>query len=327
VLKIIEKIAQSPLDSEGFVDLCIAIAKIKAHPESRLFKPFYDLLLAHLQNVRGTVWMSVNGITTVLNSIGDLAISHPLAEALVQACLENFSAVQAAFKPYQLLRSLQGLCVSHACIDLETVKTSSGRLIAELTIRLARINPNCFSPIDLHQGYLSIQYISKNRVIESDVTVAFFANFKRPFERLLTWLRVNKENNVHTSRSQKQLADFFRRYRRDVEEEVLRSGLFVDIFLRENSKVVEFDGPHHFLITLPDERLPKIRRCKDQFHDKILGSTQVLRLVYDELDQVQDDEARLQFLQKKCLPYGIMLEISDNRAGVAARAELSSAYH
>ena len=71
--------------------------------------------------------------------------------------------------------------------------------------------------------------------------------------------------------------------------------------------IVDFDGPPHFLVVMPDEDLPKIRRRKDTFHDKIHG-LKVLRVVYDDWDRYKNDVARLAFLEKKLLPYGVKLE-------------------
>jgi TPR repeat protein len=306
---LLTKIAEGTLDNEGFVELCVGLAKFKGHPESRLFKPCYDKLLLQLQDPSFllTLKLTPSSLTTLLACSSEFAAEKPLTRALIMFCAEIYRNIMPDLKPFQLFRCLQSTCINHASFTDPNINRTLKAMVEDFCHTLSRINPNRHSPIDLYQGYLSILYMKRNRVIDSGLIQAVELNFKNVFPPMLAWFQGRKGIDIHSSKSQQQLANFLKRYRPDVEEEVFKHGLFVDIYLRSSKMIVDFDGPPHFLVCMPDEDPPRIRRRKDTFHDKIHG-LKVLRVVYEDWDQYKNDAARLAFLKNKLLPYGIQLE-------------------
>ena len=306
---LLTKIAEGTLDNQGFVELCAGLAKLKGHPKSRLFKPCYDKLLLQLQDpiFLGALKLTPSSLTTLLACSSEFAAEMPLTRTLIMFCAENYRNIMPELKPFQLFRCLQSTCMNHASFKDPTINGAMKAMAEDFCHILSAINPNRHSPIDLYQGYLSIRYMKRNRVIDSGLIQSIELNFKKVFPNMLAWFQARKAKDIHTSKSQQQLAILLKRYRNDVEEEVIKHGLFVDIYLRSCKMFVEFDGPIHFHVIMPDEDLPKIRRRKDTFHDKIHGLN-VLRVVYDDWSQYRNDVTRLAFLEKKLLPYGVKLE-------------------
>ena len=100
------------------------------------------------------------------------------------------------------------------------INTAMKAMAEDFCHTLSGIDPNRHSPIDLYQGYLSILYMKRNRVIDSRVIQSVELNFKNVFPKMLAWFQGRKAIDIHSSKSQQQLANFLKRYRSDVEEEV-----------------------------------------------------------------------------------------------------------
>ena len=114
--ELLTKIVDGTLDNEGFVELCVGLAKLKGHPESRLFKPCYEKLLLQLQDPVFLMALKItpSSLTTLLACSSEFAAEKPLTRALIMFCAENYRNIMPELKPFQLFRCLQSTCMNHA---------------------------------------------------------------------------------------------------------------------------------------------------------------------------------------------------------------------
>ncbi len=298
------EIVANPLDNEAYMELAVGLAKLKIHPGSSLVSHCYQKLHEYhsdrlnLENLFLTPYQSC----MLLSSLSDLPLSLDSFSSTLIAALAISSVQITKMNAWQILKSLQALCVLHAYHKIKNDNISTTEIFENALQKILEINPAEFSMIDLYQLFLCLNYIDKTIVAKTQV---LRKKFQPQLLEMMQWL---KNQRPTPSQSQARLARYLGNYRTDVCLEKYVNGLYVDIFLQDAKVVVEFDGPYHFMKSLPHEDLPLLRSTRDSFHERIIGLpiVRVNHIEFEALNHTNREQIR-KFLHKKLAVVGISL--------------------
>lgn len=296
--QLVERLQHSTLDHEGFMELCVGVSKLGLHPVSRLIAPCYDILSRYLSQKQH--WedfpVSPYQVSMLLGALSDMPAEFVLVPLVITRFSHQLIKNIEQLNQWQLFKTLQALCVLHAGLadDQVLFKKLFASMIDVCLVLSVNFNPSEQSPIDLYQLYLCLSYAAQcGHAVEMPRCKE---HYKMAFIGMLGWLQ--NRSSVSPSRGQREVAQCLSSMGFDVKEETCIKGLFVDVFLKNEQIVVEFDGPLHFLQAHPDEQLPELRRARDVFHEKILGLP-VIRIRYRDWDQLRSIDEKRQFMQEK----------------------------
>lgn len=298
------EIVANPLDNEAYVELAVGLAKLKIHPSSCLVSHCYQKLHEyHGAELKcENLYLTPHQSCMLVSALSDMPISLASFSSTLLVAVLILQTRIPKMNAWQLLKSLQALCVIHAYHKINVNAAIRGNILDELLQNILSVNPRDLSMIDSHQLLLCLNYIDKKSIGQ---TKALRTKFQSQFLEMMNWLKYQKPRSSHLH---ERLAGYIRKYRKDVIVEKLLNGLYVDIFLHNINAVVEFDGVFHFMWQAPHENFPLLRVTRDYFHEAIIGLP-VVRVDYLEFDSLNhfSRENIREFLQKKLAVLGISL--------------------